>query len=450
MKTGKIILSLLLTATLILGVFGLSAAAEDAAEEYTYLCVRLSAEFLESVLETGRELQPVRDRYVDMDTYAGSYVRLDPDGTGYLYLGEDNQGPITRWSRDGEALTFDAGVSRFDAVIEDGLMTLDMDGFQVCFAAAGADTSGIKMISVSAFSQIVYGQVEGEYTLFALGNGTEIRDAAGGFDSAMVLSGDGTGTLTFDGDTVNITSWSLDGNTISVTLDDGESTTGILRRETGAVELNISGYTGYYGQEGADTAWYLEPDSLLFALFSSLDPNAGLHLRYSLHTDYLDSDSDYDVHTRDGVYYSARTTRVSGHEQTTVTFFRDGTAYTLNPAAMTGSVATTTSSSLLSGNILLMDGLYSAIYTHAGAVGYTEEARELDGVSCTVEVYPATEYKPEIAFYFAPDGSLLRVVEGPPVVETAAEIGESVYTVLGMDTSVDDALFDISAYQISG
>ena len=65
-------------------------------------------------------------------------------------------------------------------------------------------------------------------------------------------------------------------------------------------------------------------------------------------------------------------------------------------------------------------------------------------------VYPATEYKPEIAFYFAPDGSLLRVVEGPPVVETAAEIGESVYTVLGMDTSVDDALFDISAYQISG
>jgi hypothetical protein len=40
-------------------------------------------------------------------------------------------------------------------------------------------------------------------------------------------------------------------------------------------------------------------------------------------------------------------------------------------------------------------------------------------------------------------------VEGPPVIETGIDIGESVYTIDSIDTAVNESLFDISGYQIS-
>ena len=74
---------------------------------------------------------------------------------------------------------------------------------------------------------------------------------------------------------------------------------------------------------------------------------------------------------------------------------------------------------------------------------------ELDGVSYTAELFPATGYTAEAAFYFGDDGRLAFCFKGAPVIKTAAEIGETVYTVYAIDEAVDEALFDISGYAIS-
>ena len=162
----------------------------------------------------------------------------------------------------------------------------------------------------------------------------------------------------------------------------------------------------------------------------------------------MDADMSFDVHGKDGVYYSRRTTRVSGFENTVVTFFRDGTAYNLYPEDMTGVIATTTSSSVIAENILFMDDLLSDIRSCAMRKDYQEASQELEGVSYTVELFPATDTAPDMAFYFTEDGQLAYCYKGAPVIETPVEIGETVYAVYAIDEAVNEELFDISAYAI--
>ena len=455
MKRSETILSVILAAALIFAFGAPCAFAEgsaDAAGDYDYVCARFSGAYIESIMNYGVEIEPVRDRYVEYGGQAGSKVTLYADGTGYLYLGEENQGPIDSWTLDGETIEIHAGISVFDGTLADGLMTLGIDdGFSIVFAAPGTDVSALKPISIEAFARVVYGIVPGTYRLFALGYAGEIMDIAGTDQiSELVLADGGTGSLTFGDEAGEITSWTLEGDTITITMSDDSVTTGKLRSDLGVIELEISGYTGYFGQEGADVDYYLAPDTRLFALYDSIDANAGAHLNYTLHTDYLDSTSVYDVHTKDGVYYSGRTTQVSGYEDRTANFFKDGTAYVLDPDSMTATVATTTGSAALANNVLLMDSLYSLISGRAKSMDFTVETRELDGVTYSADVYPESGYRAEAAFLFDDDGRLVGCIEGPPVVQTAVEIGESVYTVGSIDTAVDPALLDISAYQIAG
>ena len=305
---------------------------------------------------------------------------------------------------------------------------------------------------------------EGEYSIFAVGSNGAVVDA-GDLDavSTLTLTGDGTGTMTMADESMDITEWAVDGEKFSLVFADKSSASGTL--SGGVIELDIWGNGSliyYYAKEGADTSSYapmtLEeynammsalPDSRLYALWSDLDTAAGVHLNYDRHVDYMDSDQSFDVHGKDGVYYSHRTTYVSGYENTVVTFFRDGTAYNLYPKDMTGVIATTTTSSYIAENIMSMDNLYSDIRQYAQKTDYTEETRELDGVSYTAEVFPATEYTPEAAFYFNDDGELAYYIAGAPVVESAIDIGESVYTIHTIDDAVDEALFDISGYDIA-
>ena len=304
----------------------------------------------------------------------------------------------------------------------------------------------------------------GEYTLFAIHNDGFTADADEmGMHSTLTLSEDGTGSLVLDVP-YEITSWSAEDGTLTIVTDDESSTPGAIH--DGIVELDIWG-TGemilYYAQEGADTsgieimtmdeilAAYAAdvPDSRLYALWSSLDTDAGVHLSYDRHLDYMDSDQSFDVHGKDGVYYSRRTTYVSGYENTTITFFRDGTSYNLDPEDMTGIIATTTTSSYIAANIMCMDSLYSDIQSFAQRTDYTEETREMDGASYTAEVFPATDYTPVAAFYFDDAGQLVYLIEGAPVIESAIDIGETFYTIHAIDGAVDEALFDISGYEIA-
>ena len=288
------------------------------------------------------------------------------------------------------------------------------------------------------------------YNMFALGYAGQILETAQlGASSVLTLNADGTGTMSMDEETMDITAWSVTGNTLTVTLSDGSQGTGALHPEQGVIELDFGGYLFYYGREGADTAAFLAPDTRLYAVYDSIDQTAGAHLKYAMHTDYMDANSLYDVHTKNGIYYSSATVQVSGYESTTVTFYQEGNVYSLTPSDMTGTLVTTVDPSLLGTGILAMDSLYSAILSHALSTNFTTETREVDGTAYTVDIYPATEYQAEGAFYFDAEGNLVRYVEGPPVIETTIDIGESVYTVESIDTAVDESLLDISGYQIS-
>ena len=459
-----------------------TSANEAYAGEYTFCCARFGAAYMDSIFDYDGEAQAIPDRYVDTPEMAGETVLLKADGTGYLYWGEDNQGLIDWWTVEGDSLAFQAGVSVFDGTIRDGFMTVEIeDGFALCFALPDADTSDVEPIPVDDYFLLLYGlapdgaepeaetedasSLEGEYTVFAVQTeGYLVEPDVLEIASTLTLTADGSGFMTIGDEAMDIRSWTAESGMLTVVLADDSSAQAAVR--SGVLELDIWGDGGMilcYAREGTDISAYdpmtleelmeaLEadaPDSRLRALWESLDTETGVHMRYDLHTEFMDADQSIDVHGKDGVYYSRRTTTVSGFENTVITFFRDGTAYNLFPKDMTGVIATTTTSSIVSDNVMRLDALYSAIWNRAQESDYSVETREMDGVTYTVEVFPASEYQAESAFYFDSRGQLAYYIEGAPVIDTVVEIGELVYTIHTIDDAVDETLFDISGYDIT-
>ncbi len=188
---------------------------------------------------------------------------------------------------------------------------------------------------------------------------------------------------------------------------------------------------------------------MLYAYWSGIDPQGAVHLSYEVDAGYLDAHEIYDIHATDGMFYSSATTQISGLETTTINVFRDGTAYVLWPEKMTGTVATTTSSSIITGNVLRLDTLYQDMDTNAKRKDFTVETREIDGVSYTAEVFPAGAYTAEAVYCFDESGQLVYYIKGAPVMDIGLEMGESVYRLHAVDNAVNESLFDISAYTIS-
>ena len=502
MKSTKQWLSLLLAAALLCALCACGGKAAPAASEpeapsadtaayageYTYFCCLLGAAYLAEAFDLEEQSGDIPEQYVLLPDMEDNTVTLDADGTGYLYWGDDNQGPIDWWTMDADALRFQAGVSVFDGTIEDGFMTVEIgEGLSLCLTAPGTDTSGIKPLSLDEYFDLLLApeaeeaaaepeetsepeetpepepaqeaSAAGEYAIFAVENdGYLVYADAMEISSTLTLAGDGTGRMTMDDDAMDIVSWTDEDGTISVTLADESSALGT--RRGGVIELDILGDGSLifvYALDGADTSAYAPmtrdellaayaadtPDSRLYALWESLEAQDGVHLRYDLHTEYMDADQSFDVHARGGTYYSMRTTHVAGFEDTTVTFFRDGTAYNLDPASMTGVIVTTTTSSAVTENAVAMDTLYSNIMRCAQERDYTSEPRTLDGTACEVEIFPAAEYTPEIVFWFDDAGRLIRCEE------KSDALGETVYTVHAVDDAVDETLFDISGYDIT-
>ena len=308
--------------------------------------------------------------------------------------------------------------------------------------------------------------VEGEYNIFAVRNeGYTISASEMEIEGTMTLSPDGTGSITMMGESMDITSWTAQDGAFTVTLADESSAEGNARG--GIIELDIYG-TGdmllIFAQEKADTSSYTlltfdeVKEQILAAeeanktalglVLGSIDPVAGAHLRYQRRINALDTAQEYDVYAKDGVYYSARTTKTAGAQSTVITFIKDGKVYNLYPDKKTGNYVTDLPLSITNENILLMDDLYSEMRMISMRTDHVEEEREIEGASFPAEVYPQTDYDPETVFYFADDGSLAYCYTAAPVVESAAYIGDILYTVESIDGEVDESLFDISSYEI--
>lgn len=404
----------------------------------------------------------------DLDDFS---VTLAADGTGYLDWGEDNRGPISSWTAEGETVEIRAGVSVINGTVKDGVMLLDLeDGFVLCFVKEGADTSAMERITTEQYKALTAGEpaaelpIEGDYLLYAVRyNGQTASAEELQMDSSLTLRADGVGSMRSDDEEMELI-WSLTDGTLTITMADG-GTAG-ARLENGVAALDLYGDGSmvlYYAQAGADTSdiQVMSMDEIKEKLESEMGGSRvnmvwrgtveqdGTHLKYDRKTEGLDALQHFEVYSRGGEFCSCQTTEVSGREQELRVLFRDGKAYNLYPKEMTGSIATTTDAAAIKDNVLMLDPLYAVIFRYAQQTEFTEEARDFNGTSCTAAVYPATEYTPETVFFFDEADRLVGVVEEKPVVNSALEIGKTVYTVHVIDDQIDETLFDISGYTIS-
>lgn len=120
--------------------------AEAAAGKYTFYALRMGGS------------------YVDVKEMEGQSVTLNADGTGALDWGEDNRGPISEWSINGEKLIIKAGVSVMEAVLNDGVLMIDISNdeysWYTCYVNDKADTSDMKRISVDEYAAKLAGSSE--------------------------------------------------------------------------------------------------------------------------------------------------------------------------------------------------------------------------------------------------------------------------------------------------
>ena len=311
--------------------------------------------------------------------------------------------------------------------------------------------------------------VDGEYKMFGvLYEGYTVDPEGMGMSSALKLEKDGTGSMSMDADEMAVSKWEEADGTVTITMEDESSAE--AKFHDGILDMDIFG-TGamilYYAQEEADISGYelLTPeqvkekmeaaeaekkaaDSKVGALWLTLDTKSGVHMNYSRTIEKMNAEQDFDVQGRGEVYYSSRTSKTGSLEGTTVTFFEDGKVYNLKPEKMTGTIATTTSSDIVSKDVMALDDLYQAISTRAESAEFTEETREIDGTAYTAEVFPAGDYTPEAVFCFTDSGELAYYIDGTTPAKKGIDSGEIVYKINAIDKEIDEALFDISGYKI--
>ena len=311
--------------------------------------------------------------------------------------------------------------------------------------------------------------VDGEYKLFGVyAEGFTVNAAEMEMSSVLKLEKGGTGSMSMDTDEMAVSKWEDSDGTVTITMEDESSAE--AKFHDGILEMDIFG-TGdmimYYAQEEADISGYelltleqvLEKraeaeagkkavDSKVGALWQTLDTKSGVHMNYSRTIAKMNAEQKFDVQGRDGVYYSSRTSKTGSLEGTTITFFEDGKLYNLDPGKKTGVIATTTSSDIVSKDVMRLDDLYKAIGTSAESAEFTEETREIDGTTYAAEVFPAGDYTPDGAFCFNDSGELVYYIEGTTPAKKGIDNGEIVYKINAIDTKIDEELFDISGYKI--
>lgn len=285
----------------------------------------------------------------------------------------------------------------------------------------------------------------GDYILYTMDYaGTQMDPGSMGMSSVLSLLEDGTGVLTMNGGDNPLPKWIQEGETITLYNEAGDALPCTIRSGIIALEMGEN-YLWYYAHESLPEAGNSEP-SMLSEIFEKINAAEGAHMNYEFHSDYMDSTSIFDVHAKDSFYYARRETKVSGYDQISAVCFLNDTAYTLYPDKMTGKTATTVPLSALNNNVLMLDDLYGEMYKCAMRRDYNAETRSIDDIVYTAEVFPGSDYVPEVVFYYNDTGDLVHVLVG--ALKSAPDMGETFYTIHSIGTDFDASLFDISGYTI--
>ena len=287
-------------------------------------------------------------------------------------------------------------------------------------------------------------------------------------ENYVTLNEDGTGYLYWGEDNQGSLEWSpaeeagfirisagvsemeavLQDGLLSIAIDEGFTLCfASANADTSDIEvLSMEAYIDRLYGTGEDASDEISV-SRVKSLFESLDITTGIHILYETAPESLNATLIYESQGRGGMYYNCRTTRISDYESSTLTLYRDRTAYSLVPEEKTASVVTTMSSALFDDNAMVMDDLYGALRTRADETDYTEETREVESVSYVVEIYPESDSRAEEAFYFDENGALKYYLKSARMVGSV-EMEEVFYTIHTIDSVIDETLFDLSGYEI--
>ena len=133
---------------------------EANAGKYGLIWLEISPAYMDAMFadQGYKAKEGVGSGFLEPEDRDGWYVELKADGTGYLYLGDDNQGPVDWWKVDGEKLQFQAGVAVFDCTLNKGVIRAEVDnGFYIWFAAPGAEIPEQKLTSMQDYVNQLYG-----------------------------------------------------------------------------------------------------------------------------------------------------------------------------------------------------------------------------------------------------------------------------------------------------
>jgi len=166
------------------------------------------------------------------DALKGNYLDLKADGTGTLYFGETNNGPISSWSVENGTLSLKAGVSEFTGSIEDGIMKLNLDDdYVLLFAKEDADTSAYKVMTLEEYkaahqsgsSGSASADYAGTYELYALESQGRIIKIPDEDKNSLVfvLESDGSGKLLVEDESEPMT-WTVNGKQLFLYEADGK------------------------------------------------------------------------------------------------------------------------------------------------------------------------------------------------------------------------------------
>ena len=262
--------------------------------------------------------------------------------------------------------------------------------------------------------------------------------------SVLVLTEDGKGSMTMDDETMGVSEWKvtekeasmMDGgapdSVISVTLEDGSICSCAVRN--GILELDVMGngeMLMLFATDGADRSAYQvltvdellakmqedrnkvpESNTRLYMIWQSLDQDAGIHLSYSESRPAMGMEKKHEVFSKNKRYCASETTSMYGYSRTSWTYCQDGKVYSLDPEKRTAQQITEIYLSEVNERIFLMDPVLREIYKRLKEGGGTTGVREVNGVSYAAEIFPASEYSPEVAFCFTEDGRFAYYLEG--------------------------------------
>lgn len=79
------------------------------------------------------------------------WLELYDDGTGFLYNGEDSHGVVSSWEEEGDAFKMTAGIADIEGTDQQGILTLDFDGYYIVYALEDADLSDLTMMTLEEY-----------------------------------------------------------------------------------------------------------------------------------------------------------------------------------------------------------------------------------------------------------------------------------------------------------